>query len=539
MYSVCSPHPLKSTPSKKIPSKKISPTKPPTQAKNQKVESHPLVQTVSHPSQQSQRASSSDSSSDSDSPSDDSSSEDEAPIKPAPLSKANGTVRKSGPPSPLVSGSLPYLYCSQSKPAESENSSEEESSEEDSGDGSTAGTKPSAAQKAAPNDDSNDSEDDSSEDEKPKAQQLKIVSKPSADSSDEDSGSSSEDSDSESESDTPPKTPTVTLKKVQPAEGSSSDSDSSSDEEKSSSSGSDEDVEMEDPTPAVVMTGRLMIAPVVPPNQSSPRVLGKRKAEDSLTLPTKKLKMTNESTAVAKPDDGSTKTVFVGNLSWAVDNDRLSQEFADCGEVISARVQLDRNTGKSRGFGYVTFATTEAVDAAIALNGTKEIDGRTLNLDKSTDVGANREKRAQAFGDARSAPSKVLFVGNLSWNTVEDTLWDAFSEYGEVSSVRLPTDRESGKPKGYGYIEFSVVDSAQKAIGAMNGKELDGRPIRLDFSQPRDVNGTGRGRGASFGGGRGRGGFDGGRGRGGGRVRHFTPFQTLRPDNLLFTGSRW
>ena len=78
-----------------------------------------------------------------------------------------------------------------------------------------------------------------------------------------------------------------------------------------------------------------------------------------------------------------------------------------------------------------------------------------------------------------------------------------------------------------------------KTIDAMNGKELDGRAIRLDFSQPRDVNGGGRGRGMSFGGGggRGRGGFDGGRGRGGGRVRHFTLFKALRPDNLYVPGS--
>lgn len=305
---------------------------------------------------------------------------------------------------------------------------------------------------------------------------------------------------------------------------------------------------MEDPTPAVVTTGRRMVIFAAPSNRSLRRVLGKRKAEDNHTLPSKKAKTTNGSSAVTKPEDGLTKTIFVGNLSWAVDNDRLSQEFADCGEVTSARVQLDRNTGKSRGFGYVTFATTEAVDAAISLNGAKEIDGRTLNLDKSTDVGPNREKRAQAFGDVRSAPSKVLFVGNLSWNTVEDTLWDAFSEYGEVNSVRLPTDRETGKPKGYGYIEFSAVGSAQKAVDAMNGKELDGRPIRLDFSQPRDANSGGRGRGTGFGGGRGRGGFDGGRGRGGfdggrgrgsGRVRYFALFQSLHPDNIFFIGPWW
>ena len=421
------------------------------------------------------------------------------------------------------------MSYAQPKPAESESSSEEETSEGDADDKPTASTKP--AQKAPSNDGSSDSEDNSSDDEKSKAQQIKTVPKPSAGSSDEGSGSSSEDSDSDSDSDAPlePPTATLKLKKAPLAKDSSSDSDSSSDEE-SSSSGSDEDVEMEAPTPVVVTTGRIMIAFVSPLTRSSSRILGKRKVEDGPTFPAKKAKTTNGPAAVPKLEDDSTKTIFVGNLSWAVDNDRLSQEFADCGEVVSARVQLDRNTGKSRGFGYVTFATTEAVDAAISLNGTKEVDGRTLNLDRSTDVGPNREKRAQAFGDVRGAPSKVLFVGNLSWNTVEDTIWDAFSEYGEVSSVRLPTDRESGKPKGYGYIEFSAVDSAQKALDAMSGKELDGRSIRLDFSQPRDANGIGRGRGAGFGGGRGRGGFDGGgrgrggfdggRGRGGGRVRH-------------------
>ena len=415
---------------------------------------------------------------------------------------------------------MPYP---QPKPAESESSSEEESSEGGVDDKPIAGSK--FAQKAPSNDGSSDGEDDSSDDEKSKAQQIKTVPKPSADSSDEGSGTSSEDSDS----DAPEEPPTATSKKAPLAEGSSSDSDSSSGEE-SSSSGSDEDVEMDAPTPVTVTTGRIMIVFFPPLSRSSSRILGKRKGEDGPTFPAKKVKTTNGPAAVAKLEDGSTKTIFVGNLSWAVDNDRLSQEFADCGEVVSARVQLDRNTGKSRGFGYVTFATTEAADAAISLNGTKEVDGRTLNLDKSTDVGPNREKRAQAFGDVRGAPSKVLFVGNLSWNTVEDTIWDAFSEYGEVSSVRLPTDRESGKPKGYGYIEFSAVDSAQKALDAMSGRELDGRSIRLDFSQPRDANGIGRGRGAGFGGGRGRGGFDGGgrgrggfdggRGRGGGRVRH-------------------
>lgn len=286
----------------------------------------------------------------------------------------------------------------------------------------------------------------------------------------------------------------------------------------------EEDVEMGDRFPVVVTTGGFVMPSLQ--YRSSSYVLGKRKAEDSPVFPAKKTKVANGPTTDARPDDGSTKTIFVGNLSWAVDNDRLSQEFADCGEVISARVQLDRNTGKSRGFGYITFATTEAVNAAIALNGNKEIDGRTLNLDKAVEHGPNKERRAQVFGDVRGSPSKVLFVGNLSWNTVEDTLWDAFSDYGDVTSVRLPTDKESGRPKGYGYVEFSAVDSAKKAIDAMNGKELDARQIRLGFAQPRDTNGPGRGRGAGFG-------SRGGGGRGGGRVRHSGITSNSHPDNFF------
>lgn len=210
------------------------------------------------------------------------------------------------------------------------------------------------------------------------------------------------------------------------------------------------------------------------------------------------------------------KSIFVGRLSWNVDNDWLANEFSECGEVISARVQMDRNTGKSRGFGFVTFATVEAADAAVALNG-KEIDGRPVNIDRSTDQDKSqvREKRAAAFGDNQSPPSAVLFVGNLSFNATEDGIWETFAEHGEIKSVRLPTDRESGRPKGFGYVEFTDIEFAKKAYEALSGAEIDGRAIRLDYSQPRDDSGGG-GRGGFGGGFGGRGGRGGG--RGGGRV---------------------
>lgn len=240
--------------------------------------------------------------------------------------------------------------------------------------------------------------------------------------------------------------------------------------------------------------------------------LGKRKADDDVSVPAKKAKVANGDAATAADESETIKTIFVGQLSWNVDNDWLAQEFGECGEVTEARVQMDRTSGRSRGFGYVTFATEEALEAALKLDG-KEIDGRPVKVDKSTPKPPQerREARAKAFGDTASAPSATLFVGGLSFDATEDMVWETFSEYGEIKSVRLPTDRETGRAKGFGYVEFSDVETATKAFGGSNGVEIAGRAIRLDYStprEPRDGN-SGGGRGRGFGGG-----DRGGRGRG-------------------------
>lgn len=167
---------------------------------------------------------------------------------------------------------------------------------------------------------------------------------------------------------------------------------------------------------------------------------------------------------------------------------------------------MDRQTGRSRGFGYVEFASAAVAKLALETMQGKEIDGRNVKLDLSMPRQANPAARAKPqFGDVPSAPSATLFVGNISWNTTEDMLWEHFGQYGDVSSVRVPTDRESGKPKGFGYVEYSDIESAKKGYEGAAGSEIDGRSIRLDYTQPRDASGGGggfggRGRGADRGG---------------------------------------
>jgi cold-inducible RNA-binding protein len=114
-----------------------------------------------------------------------------------------------------------------------------------------------------------------------------------------------------------------------------------------------------------------------------------------------------------------------------------------------------------------------------------------------------------------------LFVGNLSFNTTENDLQDAFAQFGTVSEVNLVTDRMSGRPRGFAFVSMSTPDEAQAAIQGMNGTQLDGRALTVNEARPREDRGGGGGggRGGYGGGGGGRGGGGGGGGRGGDRDR--------------------
>jgi RNA recognition motif-containing protein len=79
-----------------------------------------------------------------------------------------------------------------------------------------------------------------------------------------------------------------------------------------------------------------------------------------------------------------------------------------------------------------------------------------------------------------------LFVGGISWNLSWQDLKDAFKEYGEVVHAKIIMDRETGKSRGFGFVEFETVDEAVAAKEAMDGAELDGRSIKVDFAQDKE-----------------------------------------------------
>ncbi|RDW84279.1 hypothetical protein BP6252_01869 [Coleophoma cylindrospora] len=419
----------------------------------------------------------------------------EAPVKAAKAAKVVATK-------PVTNGKKSKKAATPSSDSsDSESDSEEESASSASESESEAEVKP-KAKAAAPvtngkaskkaevesseSSDSSDSSDEASDNEDS-----------DSDSGDSEKSASDSDDSSDSDSDSEEKAAPV-AKKVEKAakaaessEEDSDDSDDSEDDKEGSDSDSDDSSESEKEAPSK-----------------------KRKADDEPVAATKKAKT---ETPAGGEDTGS-KNLFVGNLSWNIDDEWLYREFEEFGEISGARVISDKATGRSKGFGYVEF--TNSADAAAALKAKKGalIDGREANVDFSTprDTTAPKERagaRAQQYGDSQNPPSDTLFLGNLSFEADENMVGEAFGAHGTVTNVRLPTDMETGNPKGFGYVSFSSIDDAKAAYEAMTGAEIGGRPVRLDYATPRPENGGG-GRGGGRGG---RGGFGDRGGRGGGR----------------------
>ncbi|MGC9941765.1 MAG: RNA-binding protein [Verrucomicrobiota bacterium] len=105
--------------------------------------------------------------------------------------------------------------------------------------------------------------------------------------------------------------------------------------------------------------------------------------------------------------------------------------------------------------------------------------------------------------------SNKLFVGNLSFNTTENDLQDAFTAYGTVSEANLVMDRMTNQPRGFAFITMGSAEEAQKAIDGLNGREISGRAISVNVARPREERSGG-----------GRREFGGGGQRGGGRDRY-------------------
>ncbi|KAH9571213.1 hypothetical protein CY35_02G082400 [Sphagnum magellanicum] len=225
---------------------------------------------------------------------------------------------------------------------------------------------------------------------------------------------------------------------------------------------------------------------------------------------------TKTPTKVKASGVGGTKTIFVKNIAWSVDEDTISEFFHDVGEVADVRLAKDEN-GRSKGYGHIEFETEEEAKKAVLKSG-ETLEGRDLFIDLAKERGAS----VPNAGTPRTGSGKTAFIKGFNKNDDEDNirsgLTEFFSECGDIATVRIPTDRETGQIKGFAYIEFKTKDSLSKALD-LNGTDYAGQSLVVDEAgEPGGGGGGSRGRGGFGGRGGDRGGRGGGRGNDRGRA---------------------
>lgn len=160
----------------------------------------------------------------------------------------------------------------------------------------------------------------------------------------------------------------------------------------------------------------------------------------------------------------------------------------------------ERGTSRPRGFGFVTLATREAAEEAISKMDQSQLDGRTIRVNESRPKGSRPggEGGSSGFNAAGNADVK-LYVGNLSFETTQESIQRLFEQYGTVSDCFMPTDRDTGKLRGFCFVTMPAA-AAEEACAKLTGYELDGRALRVNEAQPKGGGGGDRGGGGGRGG---------------------------------------
>lgn len=171
--------------------------------------------------------------------------------------------------------------------------------------------------------------------------------------------------------------------------------------------------------------------------------------------------------------------VFIKNLDTAIDNKALHDTFAAFGNILSCKVAQDE-TGASKGYGFVHYETDEAASQAI-----KHVNGMLLN-EKKVFVGHHIPKKdRQSKFEEMKANFTNIYVKNIPVEVTDEEFRELFEKYGEVTSASLARDQETGKSRGFGFVNFINHEHAAKAVDELNGKDFKGQDLYVGRAQKK------------------------------------------------------
>ncbi|KAG7695093.1 hypothetical protein KL932_001592 [Ogataea haglerorum] len=203
-------------------------------------------------------------------------------------------------------------------------------------------------------------------------------------------------------------------------------------------------------------------------------------------------------TAKKEPENKTKIGVWIGNLAYdTTRDDVISFLVAKSEKMESAitesditRVNIPKKTAhKIKGFAYIDFKSQQHVETAIALS-EQELNGRRLLIKDANSFEGRPQKTEESL--SKNPPSRVLFVGNLSFDTTEELLEEHFRHCGEIVRIRMATFEDSGKCKGFCFIDFKDVEGPTNALKDKSVRKLINRPLRLEYGEDRSARKVGK-----------------------------------------------
>ncbi|KAH9320908.1 hypothetical protein KI387_015547, partial [Taxus chinensis] len=189
---------------------------------------------------------------------------------------------------------------------------------------------------------------------------------------------------------------------------------------------------------------------------------------------------TQESESLAESEPPAGTKVYVGNLPYSCDSAELAGLIQEHGSAEVVEVIYDRNTGRSRGFAFVTMSSLEDANAVVGNLDGFELNGRALRVNFPEKP---RTRERPLYANSVDSEHKV-FIGNLAWSVNEEMLSEVFSEHGNVLNAKVLYD-ETGRSRGFGFVSFSSQSEVEAAVGSLNGMDLEGRSMRVDVAVGR------------------------------------------------------
>lgn len=198
--------------------------------------------------------------------------------------------------------------------------------------------------------------------------------------------------------------------------------------------------------------------------------------------------------------DPATRKLFVRELAWETTTEELMEVFAVYGEIEEGAVIMDKVTGKSKGFAFITFKNITSANAALA-EPSKNIGGRTCQCNLAAlgpqraatsdvalggfpaRVGTNGLTKSHSGGHmvGNNVDQRKLFVRGISWDTTTEMLLKAFGEFGEIEEGAVCMDRNTGKSRGFAFVTFATVAGANAAL-VEEAKNIDGRTTHCNLA---------------------------------------------------------